>query len=129
MNGKFLLDTTFVIALFAEDPTVTQGLRRVDEVFVSSVVLGELYFGALKSARFETNVKRIDSFAAGNVVLTCDQETARHYGLIKSKLRARGRPLPENDIWIAATAIQHDLTLLTHDAHFGEVDGLQLEKL
>jgi tRNA(fMet)-specific endonuclease VapC len=60
-------------------------------------------------------------------VLGCDTATARQYGRIKNALRARGRPIPDNDIWIAAIALQHDLTLLSRDRHFGAVAGLVVE--
>jgi len=56
--------------------------------------------------------------------LICDIETATHYARIKNDLRLKGKPIPENDIWIAALALQHGLILATRDAHFGEVDGL-----
>ncbi|MEL6327573.1 MAG: PIN domain-containing protein, partial [Cyanobacteria bacterium J06626_23] len=59
-------------------------------------------------------------------VLDCDSDTARWYGIVKDRLRAKGRPLPENDIWIASTALQHNLTLATRDAHFHHVEGLKL---
>jgi tRNA(fMet)-specific endonuclease VapC len=52
-------------------------------------------------------------------------ETARQYGEVKNRLRLKGRPLPENDVWIAALALQHDLILVTRDAHFQEVENLQ----
>jgi len=128
MSGKYLLDTNIVIALFAGEPAVTGRLREAEEVFVPSIVLGELYYGARKSRRMEENIARIDEFAAGNVVLSCDVETARQYGEIKNRLRQKGRPIPENDIWIAAMALQNDLTLVARDAHFREVDGLRVEE-
>ncbi|WP_322746135.1 PIN domain-containing protein [Nostoc sp. LEGE 06077] len=55
----------------------------------------------------------------------CDVETARQYGEIKNKLRLKGHPLPENDIWIASVALQYQLTLVTRDAHFQQVENLQ----
>ena len=95
-------------------------------MFLSSVVLGELYYGARKSAKATENVARVDAFAASNVVLACDVDTSRQYGIIKDSLRAKGKLIPENDIWIAATAVQHGLILATRDAHFNEVDGLSI---
>lgn len=129
MAGKYLLDTNAVIALFAGDSDVVDLLKDAEEVFVPSIVIGELYYGARKSSRVEDNVARIDDFAANNVVLGCDTETAYQYGEVKNRLRQRGRPIPENDIWIAAIALQHDLILLTSDVHFGEVENLRLDKL
>ena len=127
MNGGYLLDTNIVIALLASEAEVGRCLANAAEVFVSSVVIGELYFGAYKSAHAAANLARIDEFVARNTVLACDAETARWYGEIKNDLRAKGRPIPENDIWIAAIAKQYDLTLATRDGHFNEVMGLKVE--
>jgi len=127
MNGRFLLDTNIIIALFAQESSVQKCLERAEEVFVPSVVLGELYFGAHKSTRVEENVARVDEFAASSAVLVCDTETARQYGVIKSRLREIGRPIPENDLWIAAIAQQYDLILVTRDAHFSVVERLSIE--
>lgn len=59
--------------------------------------------------------------------MTCDTGTAREYGLIKDQLRKKGRPIPENDIWIAAVARQKDFVLATRDAHFFEIENLEVE--
>ena len=127
-TGRFLLDTNIVIALFANEAIVQQRLAEANEVFVPSIVLGELYYGARKSARVEENLARIDEFVASNTVLPSDAATAQQYGDIKSKLRAKGRPIPENDIWIAAIALQYQLTVVARDGHFHEVDGLWVEE-
>jgi len=126
MNGKYLLDTNIVIALFADDTAVKENLAKADEVFVPSIAIGELCFGARKSRRVKENLERIDEFVANSVVLGCDAETARRYGEIKNALRIKGRPLPENDIWIAAIALQHDLPLVTRDEHFNEIESLKV---
>jgi tRNA(fMet)-specific endonuclease VapC len=127
MNGRFLLDTNIVIAVFAKDGAVEAGLSKATEIFIPSVVLGELYYGAYKSTRVTENLAKINEFAANNSILACDTRTAQEYGGIKNVLRAKGRPIPENDIWIAAIAKQNGLTLITRDAHFGEVGGLMVE--
>lgn len=127
MSGRFLLDTNIVIALFAEDLSVEEQLEQAEEVFVPSIVLGELYFGACKSGRVQQNLGRIDEFALNTAVLASDADTAREYGVIKSTLQEKGQPIPENDIWIAAVARQHDLTLVTRDGHFKEVVHLKIE--
>ena len=126
-TGRFLLDTNIVIALFAREAAVQQRLAEASEVFVPSIVLGELYYGARKSTRVTENLARIDEFVASSPVLPCDTATAQRYGDIKNQLRAKGRPIPENDIWIAAIALQYHLTLVARDGHFHEVDGLQVE--
>lgn len=126
MAGKLLLDTSVVIDLFAGDPAVKRVLAAAGEVFVSSIALGELFYGAERSSRREANRSQVESFASAVAVLPCDLETGRHYGRIKDDLRSRGRPLPENDIWIAAVASQYQLTLATRDEHFREIPGLAL---
>ena len=128
MTGDYLLDTNIVIALFAADESVGRNLGQAVEVFVSATVLGELHFGARKSARSQSNIQRIDEFSASVSVLVCDEDTSRHYGEIKHALGLQGTLLPENDIWIAATAMQHGLILVTRDAHFRHVLGLSIEE-
>ncbi|MGB0564137.1 MAG: type II toxin-antitoxin system VapC family toxin [Spirulinaceae cyanobacterium] len=124
MNGRYLLDTNIIIALFADDTNVTDNLAQANEVFIPNTVIGELCYGAHKSGRTADNLARIEALIAASTILDCDTETARHYGRVKNKLRFKGRPLPENDIWIAVLAIQHDLILVTRDAHFQEVENL-----
>lgn len=128
MSGKYLLDTNIVITLFANDPAVVGKIGKADDVFVPAVVIGELFYGAKKSGRPEKNSERIERFVSDNVILDCDAETARLYGIVKNNLRKKGRPIPENDIWIAATAFQHDLILVSRDEHFKEVEALNLER-
>ena len=127
MNGRFLLDTNIVIALFANETAVVEQLQNADEVFVPAIVLGELYFGALKSRRSQANTERVSDFDAQSSVLACDSGVAMAYGLIKSRLATKGRPIPENDLWIAAIATHHGLTLVSRDLHFGEIGSLSVQ--
>ena len=127
MNGKYLLDTNIVIALFNRDAEVEARLAQALEVFLSSIVLGELHFGAAKSGQPEANALRIEEFASSCTLIEIDPGTAREYGLIKSRLKKKGRPIPENDIWIAACASLHGLSLATRDRHFGHVETIQIE--
>jgi tRNA(fMet)-specific endonuclease VapC len=123
-GNKFLLDTNAIIALQREDAALIALLNTATNVFIPIFAVGELYFGVHKSTRVEENRKRLASFLADRVILHADLTSADVYGLIRQQLRGKGRPIPENDIWIAALAIQHDLTLMTSDAHFSEVDAL-----
>lgn len=127
MAGRFLLDTNVVIALFSGDKLVTERFSEA-EVFVPSTALGELYYGARKSAHPSENLARVEQFAGATQVLSCDATTAWFYGEVRDGLRLKGRPIPENDLWIAAIAVQHGLTLATRDDHFNDVDGLKREK-
>jgi tRNA(fMet)-specific endonuclease VapC len=127
MSGKRFLDTNIVIALLGGDVQVQQRLDAVPEILVSLVVLGELFYGAAHSARPQQNTAEVEGFARTCTVVQLDMETARIYGLIKAELRRKGRPIPENDLWIAASARQHDLVLVTRDPHFERVETLAIE--
>jgi tRNA(fMet)-specific endonuclease VapC len=127
MSGRYLLDSNIVIALFAGDNNVLAAANEAEEVFIPSIVIGELYYGAQKSGKRQANIARIDKLVAANVILVCNEETARWYSGIKHQLRVKGQPIPENDIWIAALAQQHGLNLVTRDKHFNEVESLDIE--
>ena len=103
MNGSYLLDTNIVIALFANDTGVLREFYATSQIFIPSIVLGELYYGANKSAHSKSNIIHIDNFALKSSVLVCDADTARHYGHIKDHLRAKGNPIPINEVFICAT--------------------------
>ncbi len=125
----FLFDTNVVIAAFEQEEAVTRRLEGspADALFVPVVVLGEMDFGARKASRAVENLRRLEEFAAEANVLPCDRDTARFYGEIKDRLRRKGRPIPENDIWIAAVARQHGLVLVSRDSHFEHVEELEVE--
>jgi tRNA(fMet)-specific endonuclease VapC len=127
MNGRLLLDTNAVVALFSGEPAATERFESDDAVFLCVHVLGELRYGALASARVADNLARLDRFSSLLPVLSCDSETVTHYANIRFALRRTGKPIPENDIWIAAIARQHGLTLLSRDAHFRQVADLDVE--
>lgn len=125
MSGKYLLDTGIVLALFANERSVVEQIEDAEEIFIPSIVIGELYYGARKSGRVRENVARIDLFAEANVVLLCDNETSRWYGVIKDLLRQKGSMIPENDVWIAALALRQGLILVTRDNNFDVVTNLK----
>ena len=125
MNGKYLLDTNIVVALFADEQMVIDRATTVENVLIPSIVIGELYYGAQKSSRVQRKIARIDNLVKTRAIVPCDVETARYYGEIKSDLKKKGRPIPDNDIWIAALTHQHRCILVTRDKHFSEVDLIQ----
>jgi tRNA(fMet)-specific endonuclease VapC len=127
MGGKYLLDTNVVIAFLNGETEIGQRLETGPEIFLSAVVFGELSFGAVKSNRPQANMERLEEFSRSCTLVGTDTGTGRSYGQLKLDLRRKGRPIPENDIWIAACALQHDLTLVTRDRHFKYVEGLPFE--
>jgi tRNA(fMet)-specific endonuclease VapC len=128
MGGRYLLDTNVVIELLRGNEGVKTKLASEPEAFVSVVVLGQLYFGARKSRNVERNVERIEEFVTTISVLGCEHETSRRYGALKQELGRQGRLIPENDKLIAATALQHHLTVVTRDTHFEAVEELDREE-
>ena len=128
MNGDYALDTSIVIKIFAQDKDVLKKIEQCGELCISSTVIGELYYGAYNSTKFEKNVKRIEELIETVNVLDSNIVTAKHYGLIKKDLKIQGTPIPENDIWIAAMAIQFDLKLAGRDDHFKYIESLKYEE-
>lgn len=129
MNGRdCLLDTNIIIGLFANDSSITEKIKTfTGSIFIPSIVLGELFYGAEQSTRKVENRKRIEELAEASLVLECDLGTARSYGKVKSLLKVKGSPIPENDIWIAALADQHQLILVTRDKHFNNIETILIE--
>jgi tRNA(fMet)-specific endonuclease VapC len=126
MNGSVIVDTNVIIQFFNGDEGIRRRLRAVD-LYIPAVVIGELIYGAAKSGNREKNLKRIDELVSKSAVLNIELRTARAFGNLKQQLRSKGRPIPDNDLWIAALAIDRQFTLITRDAHFKNIDNLKVE--
>jgi predicted nucleic acid-binding protein len=122
------LDTNVYSGFMRGLPAAVQALRAAVEIHLPLIVLGELLAGFAAGARPHKNREELARFMASPRVflLGPDERTARHYGDIFAALRAAGRPIPTNDLWIAALARQHRLSLLTFDAHFAAVPRLSV---
>jgi tRNA(fMet)-specific endonuclease VapC len=90
MSGRYLLDTNIIIDLLANEAGIKAKLSGDEEVFVSSITIGELFYGAEKSTRPAENVRKIEEIAVIIPVLCCDTNTTQHYGQIKNVLRVKG---------------------------------------
>lgn len=126
----YVLDTNTLITMLKGDGRVLAHLGRVAEssLRLSCVVLGELMFGAQKSAYGAHNRARIAALTQRLALLGIDAETAAHYAHIRHALEVRGTPIGANDLWIAAQARSIGATLVTHnEREFRRVDGLLLE--
>lgn len=128
MNGKYALDTNIVIALLDEEPAASGKAAQATNLYIPAIVLGELFYGAYGSVRVQENLARAKNYSLETKILDVSAETADHYGRIKADLKRLGRPIPENDLWIAALSIQHSLTLASRDQHFDRVPGLSLAR-
>ena len=127
-NPRLVLpDTNILIAALRRDQVVRQQLATVT-VLLSAIVLGELYDGAYASRQAARELSELAALIAGSTVLPCDQGTAAVYGQIRLTLRRAGTLIPDNDIWIAASAIQYGVPVITRDSHFKSVPGLLVER-
>ena len=123
---KLLLDTSAYVGLRASVPAVTKRISLSDVVLVSPIVLGELMYGFRKGSKFEQNMEVLERFLQHDAVelVPLGKVTADRYSRIVLQLRKASRPIPANDIWIAAQALEHGAELLSADRHFENIDGL-----
>jgi tRNA(fMet)-specific endonuclease VapC len=127
MNGKkYLLDTNIVIDLFSGDSDVIAKIQSIKNPFISSITIGELYYGAYNSGIPHKHIKQIEDFLTISKIVNVEYSTAKYYAEIKTQLRKNGTPIPENDIWLSATTIENDLILVTKDKHLKMVKNIEL---
>ena len=124
---KYLLDTNIVIAYSKKERAIVDKIKTIDDINISCITLGELYLGANLSAYKDKNFNKINEFLLESNVFDITSQTAYEYALIKSKLRTMGKPLPDNDLWIAAIAQEHNMTIVTRDKHFLMLDFIKTE--
>lgn len=125
-NGRLAVDTNAVIAYREGVDEVCALIDEADAIILPVTVLGELLYGALNSAKAEMNVKIIQEFAAYSLIMQVDEAVAACYARVRSNLKKNGTPIPENDIWIAAACLELEVPLLSRDAHFKHVEGLNV---
>jgi tRNA(fMet)-specific endonuclease VapC len=122
-----LLDTNAYVRFLAGDEKVLTCLAQAGRVCMSVFVLGELLAGFRAGSRDKQNRQVLDRFLAkpSVAVLDATRETAEYFGLIKAALKKSGQPIPLNDLWIAAHALEAGAVLVTYDSHFRAVPGLR----
>jgi len=125
MNGD-MLDTNVIIKYLAGDESAKLLIDNASEISVPVIVVGELQYGAQKSSRTESNLALFTGFLSSFAIIPIDESIAAIYGVVKEQLRIKGINIPENDVWIAATAKSRQCRLLTFDSHFKSVDGLDV---
>lgn len=126
MSGKISLDTNIVIRLFKNDSLVIQKLASNISVYLTVPVIAELLYGAENSARREENLINYNKFIDACNILTITRGTAEQYSKIRMQLKKQGNPIPENDLWIAASCIENQISLITDDGHFETIEKLTL---
>lgn len=123
---RIALDTNAYVAMARNDPVLARTVRLADRIFIPLVVLGELRAGFAHGKRGDTNEKRLVQFLNSPRVeiLFPDEQTTHHYARLYAQLRKQGTPIPTNDIWIAALAVQYDLKLVSLDRDFDHLPQL-----
>lgn len=126
MTGS-IIDTNVIIKMLHGEQEAIELLQKVEKAYVSTIIKGELYYGASKSARREENMELFRKTLEKYETLPMDNDTiAVSYGLIKSELEKNGKKIPENDLWIAVAAHVYDLSIATFDQHFTYISQIQL---
>lgn len=117
---RVLLDSCAYTAFTHGHLGVQQALRRARQIYLNPVVLGELQYGFRWGSRREKNESVFEQFRSSHRVdvVPIDEDTSGCYTELSLALRRAGRPIPTNDIWIAASALQHGLSVVTTDQHF-----------
>ena len=128
-NRKVLMDTSAYVAFLKGSPEVKEIVQQADEIVFNPVVLGELVAGFLMGGNEKRNRAILKDFLSSPraIVVEIDEETSERYAMIVKSLRMKGTPIPTNDLWIAASAMQHGLKVLTTDRHYLEVPQIITE--
>ncbi|MBC7399042.1 MAG: type II toxin-antitoxin system VapC family toxin [Mucilaginibacter sp.] len=121
-GNKCFLDTSVIIHFFKSNASIIELLKTFQEVYVSNIVVGELYYGAYASSNATKHIQQIQDFLTDCIIVSPDLDASIAYGKLKADLKRKGSPIPENDIWIAAIAIEQNIPLFTTDNHFKLLD-------
>lgn len=125
---RISVDTNIYVAFKNNDEAVVKIFQNCDLLGVDIAVIAELFSGFALGGREKKNLQELEAFLDSPRVemFRHDLETAEYYAVIVKKLKAKGKPIPTNDIWIAANAMRHGMALYSFDSHFKEIDGLLL---
>lgn len=123
---KIALDTNVVIDLFNNKLNTIALLNRYQTIYLPITVCGELLFGAKNSTKSQDNEQKCRDFISNCNLLNINELIAEEYANTRKVLKNKGKPIPENDIWIAATCIVNNISLATFDSDFKHVHNLML---
>lgn len=125
---QLLIDTNVYVAFKRNEPDVIELFQQAENIAVNTIVLGELLAGFKGGLRETANRNELDQFLDSPRVtfFSLDESSADFFALVFNNLKQAGKPIPTNDIWIAASAMQHGRTLATLDSHFSYIAGLSL---
>lgn len=126
---RVILDTSAISGFFKGNEGIKERMDAVDELFVNPIIIGELIAGFMIGDNEQNNRGILIEFLSSPRVdiIDIDEGTGERYGAIVDSLRRSGTPIPTNDIWIASSAMQHGLKLLTTDKHYLKVPQILVE--
>jgi tRNA(fMet)-specific endonuclease VapC len=127
--NSIALDTNIAVDVLNGKAAIIELLKQFEVIYLPITVSGELLFGAKNSANRLRNEIRYQAFIGSCILLDINALVAEAYAEIRLSLKQKGRPIPENDIWIAALCVVHEVALFSHDRHFEYIEGLALHKM
>jgi len=122
---EVILDTNALSAWAEQNPSALRLIEAQPFLCLPVVVLGEFRFGLLGSRKRSVIEPRLDFLEQAVRVLDITRETATVYATVRFELKRRGKPIPENDVWIASLARQHGFSVMSQDVHFDAIPGLR----
>ncbi len=122
---SYLIDTNVIIGFMKNEPIIVNFIAKTEIINISTISVGEMYFGAFKSNNYKKNFNIYTNFFDLCNILIINENTAKSYAALKNELRIIGQPIPENDLWIAANALEHHLTIVTRDKHLLSIPSIQ----
>lgn len=124
----YLLDTNWLLDYVGGKTAAITLLNQLaaEEIALSVITLGEVYEGVYRKPLTNRQQMALDGMVTSSTLFDVDVKVATEYARIRAQLRSTGNPIPDNDLWIAATAVAFDLVLVSRDAHFQRVPGLRV---
>lgn len=120
-----ILDTNALSAFVGEDSALLRVLASAPQLALPVIVVGEFRFGIAQSKHRREYEQWVDRNLHRFVILNIEEQTTHHYASIRVELKGRGTPVPANDVWIAALTLQHDLEIVSRDAHFDAIPNVR----
>jgi tRNA(fMet)-specific endonuclease VapC len=120
-----IIDTNALSAVADDHPEVVSLFAQSDQIAIPAIVLGEYRYGIAQSRHRAAYENWLSELLRDCLVLDVNEATATHYADIALELKRKGKPIPTNDLWIAALCLQHSLPLLSRVHHFEQVTGVK----
>jgi tRNA(fMet)-specific endonuclease VapC len=122
---EYLLDTNIIISYLKNEEKIVNLIKNLSQINISVITVGEMYYGAKNSNNSEVNFAKYRDFFSYCNILNISENTTHYYSDIRFRLKNIGKPIPENDIWIAANAQEYLQTIVTRDKHLLNIDFIK----